>query len=146
MSANMLPSERFLPLTQLAPLADTAARTSTFVKPDKFGRLLAVIHAGDVSASATITVIKAADTSGTSSAAVRSAALGGTTTTGDNKFALINVGHGSDFDDDTRPFFAIQAGAGLAISSAILFGVDERYGKDAVAVGTGVGIIQSVVS
>lgn len=128
MSANMLGSERLTVLTQLPPLADTNARTSAYVKPDKFARLLAVVHCGDVSASATITVIKAADTSGTSSAAVRSAALGGTGTTQDSKFALINVGHGEDFDDDTRPFFAIQAGAGLAISSAVLFGLEPRYG------------------
>lgn len=132
---NIHGSERVTILTALPPLADTNARTSAYVKPDKFHRLLAVVHAGDVSASATYTLIKAADTSGTSSAAVRSVAVGGTGTTGDNKFALINAGHLEDFDDDTRPFFAIQAGAGLAISSAVLLGLDSRYGPGAHTTG-----------
>lgn len=124
-----LPSERFAVLTQLNPVAATDARTSTYVKPGKFARLCAILHSGDVSATAVFTLIKAADTNGANSAAVATAAVGGTGTVGDGTIAIINGGQGEDFFDADRPYFAIGFGGGaLALTSGLLMGFDPKHG------------------
>jgi hypothetical protein len=129
-----LPSERFAVLTQLNPAAATDARTSTYVKPDKFARLCAMLQVGDASATATFTLIKAADTSGTNSAAVATAAVGGTGTVGDNKITIINAGQAEDFFDADRPYFAIGfAGGALANAAGLLLGFDPKYAPPAQA-------------
>lgn len=126
---NSKPSERFAVLTQLNPVAATDARTSTYVLPSKFQSLCAMLMVGDASASATFTLIKAADTNGTNSAAVATAAVGGTGSTGDNKISIINGGHSDDLFDADRPYFAIGfAGGALANVAGLLLGFDPKYG------------------
>lgn len=128
-----LPSERSAILAIVAPDAATAARTSTYVTPTNFHRLKATVLVGDASATGTLTLIKAADTNGGSSASIATAAYGGTGTVGDNKAFVFNLGQIDDFYDTTRPYFAIGLGAGVSNCAAIIEGVEPRIGPASAA-------------
>lgn len=123
---NSKPSERVAILAVLPPVAATTARTSAYVKPDKFARLRATVLVGDASASDIMTLIKAADTNGGSSAAVATAAIGGTGTVGDNLVFVMNAGQADDFYDADRPYFAIGLAGGAANTAALLEGFDPK--------------------
>jgi hypothetical protein len=123
---SQLPSEASAILAIVPPVAATTARTSSYVLPDKFHRLKATVLVGDASATGVLTLIKAANTSGGSSASIATAAYGGTGSVGDNKAFVFNVGHGDDFYDPVRPYFAIGLGDGVALTAAIIEGVEPR--------------------
>lgn len=127
MSVNKLPSERANVLAIIPPDAATTARTSAYVSPANYARLRVLMLIGDASASGTLTLIKAADTNGGSSASVATAAYGGTGTVGDNKAVIFNVGQADDFFDPARPYFAIGLGGGVANCAGVIEGWDERF-------------------
>lgn len=124
---NKLPSERANILAIIPPDAATTARTSAYVSPANYGRLRVVVLIGDASATGTLTLIKAADTNGGSSASIATQAYGGTGSVGDNKAVVFNVGQFDDFFDSTRPYFAIGLGGSVANCAGIIEGWDERF-------------------
>lgn len=124
--ANKLPTEQAAILEIVPPIAATAARTSAYIKPDKFGQLLVTVLTGDASATGTLTLIKAADTNGGSSQSIATAAYGGTGSVGDNKAHNINV-KATDMYDADRPYFAVGLGEGVALTAAIIQGFDPVF-------------------
>lgn len=123
---NSLPSERSAILAFLPPLAATTARTSACVLPAKYGQLKVTVMVGDASASSTVTLLKAADASAGTSAAIATAALGGTATTDDNRILIFNV-YEEDMFDTARPYFGVSIGAGGTLFTALIEGLKPKY-------------------
>jgi hypothetical protein len=126
-----LPSERSKVMAILAPDAATTARTSAYISGALFHALKIGVLVGDASATGTLTLIKAADTNGGSSASIATQAYGGTGTVGDTKAFVINVGQADDYYDSARPYFAIGLGGGVANAAAWIEGVNPRYSRSA---------------
>lgn len=132
---NTTPYERSGIIGILPPIAATDARTSSYVNMGLFqsGEVIALV--GDASASGTLTLIRAADSTGGSSASVATAAFGGTGSVGDNKAHRMSITPADLDDDPSRPYFAVTLGGGPALTGAIIMGHDPRYAPPAQAAG-----------
>lgn len=133
---NSQPTERSAVLALLPPLGATTARSSTCVLPTSYGQLKVTCMVGDASASGTVTLIRAADASAGSSAAIATAALGGTATSDDNRCVVFNVDE-EDMFDTTRPYFGVTISAGPTLTAAVIEGLKPRYSPPTQPSGVG---------
>lgn len=124
---NSKPLERSAVLAILPPVAATTQRTSTYADFSKFQSGEVKVLVGDASATGTLTLIRAANTSGGSSAAVATAAYGGTGSVGDNFVHRMTIKQEDLADDPDRPYYAIDLGGNVALCAAIIEGHDPRY-------------------
>lgn len=123
---NHKASERAALLAFLGPIAATDARTSAYSDFGKYGAGKVTVLVGDASASGTITLLRAASSTGASSASVATAAYGGAAAAGDNKGHILNITQADVDDDPTRPYFAVTLGGGVALAACIVEGIDPR--------------------
>lgn len=128
---NSLPSERVVVLAILPPVAATTARTSTCVLPASYGQLMVTCLVGDASATSTVTLLKAADSSAGSSAAIATASLGGTATITDNTAVVFNVTE-EDMFDTARPYFGVTIAAGVTLGMAVIHGMKPKYANSSL--------------
>lgn len=130
---NSKPYESSAVLGILPPIAATDARTSSYCNFANHHSGEVLVMVGDSSATGTLTLIRAADSTGGSSASVATAAYGGTGTVGDNKVHRMSITQADLNDDPTRPYFAVTLGGSVALCSAVIMGHDPRYAPPAQA-------------
>ena len=123
---NSKASERAANLAFLPPVAATTARTSAYADMGKFGSGIVRVLTGANTATGTITLLRAASSTGASSQSVATAAYGGTSTTNDNTAVELNITQEDIDSDPARPYYAFAFEA-VALSAGILEGIDPRY-------------------
>ena len=147
-AAAQLPSDRVAVLKVIDPDAYTAAAYDTgWIDVELFGRVQAVIMAGDLGTNATIDAKfqSAEDGSGTGVTDVTGAAITQLTEAGtdSNKQAIINLHVDNLPDGDKFVKLIVTVGTATSDMGAILLGFDPRYSP---ASGYDVASVDEIVS
>lgn len=119
----------------LPPTESTDSRRSRFVTPSVFNAMEAVVLCGST-ASGTLTLLDAVDDDGSGSAALFTAAYGGT-----QQVVRVTISPIVGFANPNRSYFSIQLDGGIPLTAAVIQGFGGRTLVDDIVSDVGIEVV-----